>query len=161
MLNPGTPQNARNHEELNKFLINIVNFPEGFEALTFKKISEFLKDEKSVGIDGKDFALIIKSAKFKDCWDRMKSIDNFLSSDRDRSLGITANEFVELIKVVEPSDDSLRLRLITMILESQRSVRIASKDFVEIFKSAGFIDDIKVHPSSQTNFFLHDRSNPR
>ena len=70
MLNPGTPQNARNHEELNNLLRDINTLPEGanpyeFENIKLKKISDFLKSESSVGINVEDFVKIIKSAEIK------------------------------------------------------------------------------------------------
>jgi hypothetical protein len=144
MLNPGTTQNARNHEELNQFLLDINTLPEGanpddFENIKSKKISDFLKSERSVGINGEDFALIIKDAKFDGDSTRIAVIKNFLISER--SLEINVEDFVEIIKSADVKGEIRKLTLMNIILESQRLGVITSKNFVEIIKSAKFNDD--------------------
>ena len=97
---PNISETATNHEELIKLLRDINTFPEGtnpdqFDNIKCAKIINFLASETSVGIKGKDFAKIIKSAEFED-----ESFELFLTEfffKSESSSGINGEDFVEII----------------------------------------------------------------
>ena len=139
MLNPVTTQNARNHEELNKLLQDINTLPEGanpddFDNRKLVKIFDFLKSERSVGMDSKDFVEIIKGSEFKKDISKSVAINIFLESKG--SFGIASKDFVEIIKGSEFEDENFKRIVINDFLKSERSFGIASKDFVEIIKGS-------------------------
>ncbi len=160
MLNPSTPQNARNHEGLKNFLRDINTFLEGtnpddFENGKLEKIFVFLNSERSVGMDSKDFVEIIKGAGFEYDRDKLSLIDNFFKSERSK--GINGEDFVKIIKGAGFEYDRDKLSLIDIFFKSERSEGINGKDFVEIIKGAGFKNDL--HKLSLIdNFFKSERS---
>ena len=133
---PNITENARNNEELNRFLqdfaliIKSAEFDEEFSKLFL--INNFLKSERSVGIASKDFSLIIKSAELKEDVSKLTLIDNFLKSER--SVGIASKDFVEIIKSAEFERENPKFILMNRFLESERSANMTPQDLVNMIK---------------------------